>query len=85
VVLGGSHPGESPWSGLWLECRKAFWWEVRCSSLGESLSHHSSMADLDEQRQSIVLELYCKKAGCKRKGKRKRLALVTWRKEEKES
>ena len=31
-------------------------------SLGESLSHHSSTAGLDEQRQSMVLELYCRKA-----------------------
>jgi hypothetical protein len=26
---------------------------------------------LDEQRQSIVLELYCRKAGGKRKGKKR--------------
>ena len=33
-------------------------------------------AGLDEQRQSMVLELYCRKAGRKRKGrKRKRLAM----------
>jgi hypothetical protein len=25
-VLGSSHMGESPWSGRWLEHRKAFWW-----------------------------------------------------------
>jgi hypothetical protein len=37
----------------------------RCS-LGESLSHRSSMAGLDEQRQSMVLELYCRKAWGKR-------------------
>jgi hypothetical protein len=30
-ALGGSHVGESPWSGSWLKCRKAFWWEVRCN------------------------------------------------------
>jgi hypothetical protein len=40
--------------------------------LGESLSHHPCTAGLDEQRQSMVLELYCRKAGRKRKGKRKR-------------
>jgi hypothetical protein len=39
----------SPWSGLWLEHRKAFWLEVRHGSLGESLSHHSSTTGLDEQ------------------------------------
>ena len=50
---------------LWLERRKAFWWKVRHSSLGECLSYHSSMAGLDEQRQSMVLELYCRKAGRK--------------------
>jgi hypothetical protein len=45
---------------------KAFWLEVRWRSLGESLSHHSSTVGLDEQRQSMVLELYCRKAGRKR-------------------
>jgi hypothetical protein len=55
-------PGKSFWSGPWLEPRKAFWWEVRCGSLGKSLSHHSSKVGLDEQRQSMVLELYCRKA-----------------------
>ena len=49
-ALGGSHMGESPWSSLWLECRKAFWLEVRHGSLGESLFHHSSTVGLDEQR-----------------------------------
>jgi hypothetical protein len=49
----------------------AFWWEVRHSLLGESLSHLSSMAGLDEQRQSIVLELYCRKAGRKREGRKR--------------
>jgi hypothetical protein len=33
-------------------------WEVRPGSLGEGLAHHSSMAGLDEQRQSVVLVLY---------------------------
>jgi hypothetical protein len=49
----------------------AFWWEVRCDSLGESPSHHSSMAGLDEQRQSMVLKLYCRKAGRKREGRKR--------------
>jgi hypothetical protein len=35
---------------LWLQCRKAFWQEVRRCSLGESLSYHSSVVGLDEQR-----------------------------------
>ena len=61
-MLGGSHKSESPWSGLWLERRKAIWQEVRCGSLGESLFHHSSMVGLDKQKQSMVLELYCRKA-----------------------
>jgi hypothetical protein len=60
-ALDGSHMGESPWSGPWLEHRMTFWREARCGSLGESLSHHSSMAGLDEQRQSMVLKLYCRK------------------------
>lgn len=49
-ALGGSHVGESPWFGPWLEFRKAFQWEDRRGSLGESLPHHSNMAGLDEQR-----------------------------------
>ena len=36
------------------------------SSLGESLPHHSSRRGLDEQRQSVVLELCYRKAGGKR-------------------
>jgi hypothetical protein len=64
-VLDGSHRGKSPWSGPWLEHRMAFWWEVRHRSLGESLSHLSSMVGLKDQRQSMVLEFYCRKAGRK--------------------
>ena len=48
--LGGSHSGESFWSSLWLERRKAFRGKVRCSSLGESLFHPSSMVSLNRQR-----------------------------------
>jgi hypothetical protein len=62
----GSHAGESPKSSPWLEYRKTFHQEIRNGSLGESLSHHLSTAGLDEQRQSMVLELYCRKAGEKR-------------------
>jgi hypothetical protein len=47
------------------------WQEVRRSSLGESLFHHSSTAGLDDQRQSTVLELYCRKAGRKRDGRKR--------------
>jgi hypothetical protein len=54
-----------------MEHRKAFQWEVRHSSLGESLSHHSSTVGLDEQRQSMVLKLYCRKAERKREGKKR--------------
>ena len=39
---------------------------VRRGSLEESLSHRPSTAGLDEQRQFMVLELYCRKAGGKR-------------------
>ena len=69
-ALDGSHAGESPWSGPWLEHRMAFWQEVRPGSLGVSPSHRSSTAGLDDQRQSI-LELYCRKAGGKRKGRKR--------------
>jgi hypothetical protein len=56
--------------------RKAFHQEIRNGSLEESLSHHPSTADL-EQIQSMVLELYCRKARGKRKGrKRDRLAMA---------
>jgi hypothetical protein len=63
-VLGGSYAGESLWSSPWQE--------VRHSSLGESLFHHSSTESLDEHGQSMVLERYCRKAERKREGKRKR-------------
>jgi hypothetical protein len=83
--LGGSNTGESPWSGPWLEHRKAFWQEVRHGSLGKSLSHCSSMVHLDEQRQSMVLELYCRKTGRKREGsKRERGHMVRGQKGERE-
>jgi hypothetical protein len=62
---------KSPWSGPWLERRKDFQREVRHNPLGESLSHCSSTKDLDEQRKSMVLELYCKKAGEKRKDRKR--------------
>ena len=55
-------------------------------SLGESLSHCPSAAGLDEQRQSMVLELYCRKTGGKREGKRERerLAMAKRREGERE-
>jgi hypothetical protein len=55
----------------------AFWQEVRYGSLGESPSHPSSTVGLDDQRQSMILELYCRKAERKREG-RKRLAMAMW-------
>jgi hypothetical protein len=70
-ALCGFHTGESPLSGLWLECRKAFWQEARCGSLGESLSHSSIKSGLEEQRQSMVLELCCRKAGGRGKGRKR--------------
>jgi hypothetical protein len=65
-ALGGSHMGNSPWSCPLLEHREALQHEVRHSSLGENLFHHSSMVGLDEQRQSMILELYCRKTERKR-------------------
>jgi hypothetical protein len=35
------------------------------------LAGGSSMAGLDDQRQSMVLELYCRKAGKKREGRKR--------------
>jgi hypothetical protein len=53
--------------------------------LGESLSHCPSTAGLDEQRQSVVLELHCRKAGGKREGrKRERPAMAKRRERGKE-
>ena len=66
-------------SGSGLEHKKAFHLESRKGSLGESLSHHPSTVGLDEQRQSMVLELYCRKAGGKREErerKRERAAMA---------
>ena len=57
--------------------------EVRSSSLGEILSHCSSTVGLDEQRWSMVLELYYRKTERKREGKREGLAMATWREGEK--
>ena len=70
-VLDGSHAGESPWSGPWLEHRMVFCQEVRRGLLGESPSHRSSTVGLDDQRQSMVLELYCRKAERKREGRKR--------------
>jgi hypothetical protein len=53
------------------EHRKAFQWEVKCGSLGESLSHRLSKTGLDEQRQSMVLEHYCRKAGRKTESRKR--------------
>jgi hypothetical protein len=49
--------------------------------IGESLSHLTSTMGLDGQRQSMVLEFYCRKAGRKEKleRERKRLAMAMWR------
>jgi hypothetical protein len=54
--------------------------EVRHGSLRESLFHCSSRIGLDDQRQSIVVELYRRKAGRKdKKVERERPAMATWR------
>ena len=39
--------------------------------LGESVSHPPSAVGLDEQRHSMVLELYYRKAGRKREGRKR--------------
>ena len=54
------------WSTGWPSGRK-----LERSLLGENLSHHSSTAGLDDQRQSMVLELYCRKAKRKREGRKR--------------
>ena len=40
--------------------RKSFLQEIRNDSLGKSLSHCLITVGLDEQRQSMVLEPYCR-------------------------
>ena len=70
--MRGSHTCESEHSGSGLEHRKAFHQEIRNGSLGESLSHPPSFTGLDEQRLSMVLELYYREAGGKREGERER-------------
>ena len=56
-----------------MEHRKAFNWEIRNGLLGENLSHHPpNSVGLDEQRLSMVLELYYRKAGGKREGRKER-------------
>jgi hypothetical protein len=61
---------ESEGSRSWLEHRKAFYQEIRNGSLWESLSHPPSTVGLDEQRHSMVLELYHRKAGRKGEGRK---------------
>ena len=65
--LGGSN---AVWSMA--GAQKAFCQKIRRGSLGESLSHHSSTAGLDSQRQSMALEFYCRKAGGKREGRKRK-------------
>ena len=47
-------------------------------SLGKSLSHRPSTVSLDEQRLSMVLELYCRKAEREKVKEREGLAMNTW-------
>ena len=47
-------------------------------SLGKSLFHCSSTVSLDEQRLSMVLELYCRKAEREKVKEREGLAMATW-------
>ena len=69
----GSHTGKSEHRGLWLEHRKAFNWEIRNGLLGEKLSPHPpNSVGLDEQRLSMVLELYYRKTGGEREGRKDR-------------
>jgi hypothetical protein len=71
--MRGSHTSEIEHSGSGLEHMKAFHLESRKGSLGESLSLPPSAVGLDEQRCSMVLELYYRKAGRKREGRRERV------------
>jgi hypothetical protein len=41
-------------------------------SVGESLSHRPGAVGLDEQRQCLILELYCRKAGGKERRQKER-------------
>jgi hypothetical protein len=77
--LKGAGPGGE--GAGWLLCRReslvwscgwkpweAFLREIRHDSLEEGLSHRSSMVSLDERKQSMILELYCRK---QREGEKK--------------
>jgi hypothetical protein len=55
---------------------KVFPQEIRLASLGESISHCSSMGGLDEQRQSMVLEFTVERQGEREKVERGRQ--TTW-------
>ena len=66
-MMGESH------AGPWLEHRNAFQGEVRHGSLRESLFNLSSMEGLEEQRQSMVLEFYCRNAERKREGTKREI------------
>jgi hypothetical protein len=55
-----------------LEHRKVFHQKIRNGLLGESLFHPPITVGLDEQRHSMVLELYCREAGGKRDGRKER-------------
>jgi hypothetical protein len=57
--------------------------EIRKGSLGKSLSYSPSALALDKQRHSMVLELYCRKAGRKREGRKERRGLERKRLERK--
>ena len=70
--MRGSHTCESEHSGSGLEHMKAFHLESRNGSLGESLSHPPSAVGLDEQRHSMVLELYYRNAEKRGEGRRER-------------
>jgi hypothetical protein len=54
----------------WLQWRKAFWQQVRCGFLEENLLCCPNIVNLDEQRQSMVLELCCRKAERKKEGRK---------------
>jgi hypothetical protein len=67
VRRGAGRKGGIGWFLHRRESLSGLWQEVRSGSLGKSLSHHLITVGLDEQRQSMVLELYCRKAGGKRR------------------
>jgi hypothetical protein len=75
-ALGDSHSGENLWADPWQSAGRPSSRRLDMALQGKILFHCSSMAGLDAQRQSMVLEFYCRKAARREKVERGRPAMV---------